>query len=67
MHQQIFVNLPMADVRQSTSGWVCLSCDSREQVDVLVAKAAAAGGTTPREAKDYDFMDSHGFEEIVRL
>ena len=37
--------------REATTGWVCLSCDSPEQVDTLVARAVAAGGTTPSAAK----------------
>jgi predicted lactoylglutathione lyase len=38
-----------------------LSCDSREQVDALVAKALAAGGTTYDKPEDYGFMYSHSF------
>jgi uncharacterized protein len=59
-----FTNKPIADAKTSTGGWVCLSCDSREQVDTLVAKAVAAGGTAPREAKDYGFMYSNAFEDL---
>lgn len=64
MHKQIVVNKPIADAKASTGGWVCLSCDSREQVDALVAKAIAAGGTAPREAKDHGFMHSNAFEDL---
>jgi uncharacterized protein len=59
-----FTSKPIADAKTSTGGWVCLSCDSREQVDRLVAKAVAAGGTAPREAKDYGFMYSNAFEDL---
>jgi uncharacterized protein len=59
-----FTSKPIADAKTSTGGWVCLSCDSREQVDTLVAKAVAAGGTAPREAKDYGFMYSNAFEDL---
>lgn len=59
-----FTSKPIADAKTSTSGWVCLSCDSREQVDTLVAQAVAAGGTAPREAKDYGFMYSNAFEDL---
>jgi predicted lactoylglutathione lyase len=59
-----FTSKSIADAKTSTGGWVCLSCDSREQVDTLVAKAVAAGGTAPRAAKDYGFMYSHAFEDL---
>ena len=59
-----FTSKPIADAKTSTGGWVCLSCDSRDQVDTLVAKAVAAGGSAPREAKDYGFMYSNAFEDL---
>ena len=59
-----FAGKPLADANKSTEVIVCLSCDSREQVDTLVAKAVAAGGTAPREAKDYGFMYSNAFEDL---
>ena len=59
-----FTSKPIADAKTSTGGWVCLSCDSREQVDTLVAKAVAAGGTAPRAAKDYGFMYSNAIEDL---
>jgi uncharacterized protein len=59
-----FIDKPIADAHKSTEVLVCVSCDSRAEVDALVAKALAAGGTAPREAKDYGFMYSHGFEDL---
>lgn len=59
-----FTRKPIADAKTSTGGWVRSNCDSREQVDTLVAKAVAAGGTAPREAKDYGFMYSNAFEDL---
>jgi predicted lactoylglutathione lyase len=53
----------LVDARGSTEVAVCLGCDSREQVDTLVAKAVAAGGTAPSAATDYGFMYSQGFED----
>lgn len=41
-----------------------MSCDSREQVDTLVAQAVAAGGTARREARDQGFMYSNAFEDL---
>jgi uncharacterized protein len=59
-----FTSKPIADAKKSTEVLVCVSCDSREQVDALVAKALAAGGTAPREPTDHGFMYSHGFEDL---
>lgn len=39
----------------------CLSCSSRSEVDDLVRKAVAAGGTTVEEAEDHGFMYQHSF------
>jgi len=50
-----FTSKSIADAKTSIGGWVCLSCDTREQVDTLVAKAVAAGDIAPREAKDHGF------------
>lgn len=38
-----------------------LTCESRSQVDDLVRKAIAAGGSTIEEPQDYGFMYHHGF------
>jgi predicted lactoylglutathione lyase len=59
-----FTDKELCDATRSTEVLVCLSCDSREQVDDLVAKAAAAGGTVPREPQDYGFMYGHAFEDL---
>jgi uncharacterized protein len=59
-----FVDKPLADAKLSTEVLVCLSCDSRAQVDDLVAKAIAAGGTCPRKPQDHGFMYAHGFEDL---
>ena len=60
---QTFTKKPIADARQSTEVLVCLSCASRAEVDALVQKALAAGGTVPRAAQDHGFMYGHGFED----
>lgn len=60
---QTFTKKPVADARQSTEVLVCLSCASRAEVDEMVAKARAAGGTVPRAPQDHGFMYGHGFED----
>jgi hypothetical protein len=58
-----FTNKQVADASRTTEAIVCLSADSREQVDRLVATAVAGGGTAPRDAQDHGFMYQHGFED----
>ncbi|MEO7338580.1 MAG: VOC family protein [Caldimonas sp.] len=59
-----FTGKPLADPAQSTEVLVCLSCESRAEVDDLVRKAVAAGGTSPRTPQDHGFMYGHGFEDL---
>ncbi len=53
----------LADPAKSTEVMTCISCASREEVDRLVAKAAAGGGKAYRKATDHGFMYHHGFED----
>jgi len=58
-----FTKKPVADARTATEVLLALSCDAREEVDALVAKAVAAGANTPIEPQDHGFMYQHGFED----
>ncbi|MGZ5179274.1 MAG: VOC family protein [Ramlibacter sp.] len=60
---QGFTKKPIADASKSTEVLVCLSCDSRAEVDALVRKALAAGGKAPNAPQDHGFMYGHGFED----
>lgn len=55
---------PIIDARIGTEALLSISVDSREEVDTLVAKAIAAGGSAPGEAEDHGFMYDHGFEDL---
>lgn len=59
-----FTGKPIADATQTTEVLVCLSCESRAEVDDLVARAVAAGGSAPRPPQDHGFMYGHGFEDL---
>lgn len=59
-----FTAKPIVDATRATEVIVCLSCESRAQVDELVAKALAAGGTAPQPPQDHGFMYAHGFEDL---
>ncbi|MCW0209063.1 MAG: glyoxalase/bleomycin resistance/extradiol dioxygenase family protein, partial [Achromobacter sp.] len=55
---------PVADAAKTTEVLIALSCDSRAEVDDLVARALAAGGAAPRQPQDHGFMYAHGFEDL---
>ena len=54
----------ICDATKSTEVLVCLSSESREEVDKMISNAVAAGGTTYNEPQDYGFMYSHGFQDL---
>jgi predicted lactoylglutathione lyase len=58
-----FTKKAIADTKTSVEVLISLSCESREEVDSLVAKAVAGGGT-PDKIEDYGFMYTHGFEDL---
>lgn len=51
----------VCDTTQAAEVLLNLSCESREEVDALVAKALAAGGSTHDQPEDLGFMYSHSF------
>lgn len=54
----------ICDTKKYTSALISLSCESRAEVDDLVAKAIAAGGATAGEPTDHGFMYSHDYEDL---
>lgn len=61
---QGFTKKPVADASAATEVLLCLSCESREEVDELVRRALAAGGRAPNPPQDHGFMYGHGFEDL---
>ena len=54
----------IADTRTTTEVLLCLSAESRDAVDGMVAKASAAGATIdPCPQQDYGFMYGRSFED----
>jgi predicted lactoylglutathione lyase len=60
---ETFTPKSICDAAKSTEVLVALSCDSRAEVDDLVGKAVAAGGSTCNDPKDHGFMYQHGFQD----
>ena len=60
-----FTPRPIADARASSQVLLCLSADSRSEVDDIVGKAVVAGGAADPSPKDeYDFMYGRSFEDL---
>ena len=59
-----FIDKEIADSVRTTEVLTCLSCDSRAEVDRLVAQAVRAGGKAHRQPQDHGFMYAHGFEDL---
>lgn len=53
----------IANAKETTEVLICISADSRDDVDTITDKAIAAGGREPREPQDYGFMYGRSFED----
>ncbi|MBQ0820897.1 VOC family protein [Microvirga terrae] len=59
-----FTPKKIADARDTTEVLICLSAESRDDVDATLASAAAAGGRAdPGPKQDYGFMYGRSFED----
>lgn len=58
-----FTPKEICDSTKATEVLLCLSCQSREEVDDIVSKAVAAGGSTYAEPIDHGFMYQHSFQD----
>jgi len=59
-----FTDRAIPDAHSSAQVFLCLSHDSRENVDAIVAKAGAAGGKAePTPTQDHGFMYGSSFED----
>ena len=57
-----FIKKEIADATKTTESLICLSADSRENVDELIAKAVAAGGMEHIRTPDHGFMYQHAYQ-----
>jgi hypothetical protein len=64
-HFANFSSKPIIDARSSVETLLCLSRDSRAEVDAIVEAARAAGGKAdPCPTQDYGFMYGRSFEDL---
>ncbi len=59
-----FITGEISDATKATEVLVCLSAESRENVDDLVAKATAAGAKPWKPVMDYGFMYGASFQDL---
>ncbi|MYM21185.1 glyoxalase/bleomycin resistance/extradiol dioxygenase family protein [Duganella sp. FT135W] len=58
------INKPVVNAKEGNEVIICLSCESRAEVDSLIAKATAAGARIPHPPEDHGFMYDQGFEDL---
>jgi uncharacterized protein len=56
-----FTKREICDTKTHTEALVALSCSSREEVDEMVRKAVAAGGSHAMDPQDHGFMYAWSF------
>lgn len=54
----------ICDTSRAVEVLICLSCDTREELETMIQRAVAAGGSTCSEPKDYGFMYQHSFRDL---
>lgn len=58
-----FTPKKIADAKMETEVLLCVSENSRSEVDATVGKALAAGAREPQAVQDYGFMYGRSFED----
>lgn len=54
----------IVDPNKGCHALMSLSCESREEVDSIVSKAIAAGGSQAHDPEDHGFMYQYGFYDL---
>src|SRR3954471_12090728 len=61
---RLFTPKAIADAKQTSEVLICISADSRAEVDAMVDKAGSAGGRAdPGPKQDHGFMYGRSFED----
>lgn len=58
------VDKPLVQAKNANEVIICLSCESREELDDLIARAVAGGARIPHPPEDHGFMYDQGFEDL---
>ena len=64
-HEKVkqFTKKTIVDSHTATEVVIAISCENKEEVDEMMEKVIAAGGTEARPAEDYGFMYAKSFED----
>ena len=63
-HFKNFTDKSICDSQTSAESLLCITCESRDEVDLLVSKAKSLGANIPGEPLDHGFMYGHGFDDL---
>lgn len=59
-----FTTKPIADTKATSAVLICVSADSRAEVDAIVGRAkGAGGGVDPTPVQDFGFMYGRSYED----
>jgi len=58
------IGKPSVQATEANEVIICLSCESREEVDTIIATARANGARIPHPPEDHGFMYDQGFEDL---
>ena len=59
-----FTNKKIVDAKKNTEVLVCLSAESRDNVDEILNKALSGGASEYREPQDFGFMYGRSFKDL---
>lgn len=59
-----FTPKPISNAKENTEVIICISAESREEVDKFVRLAIEAGGKALMPKQDHGWMYGHGFEHL---
>ena len=58
-----FTDKAVVDPRNAAQVMIAMMCDDRDEVDAVMVKGLAAGGSEPRDPQDLGFMYSRDLED----
>jgi len=63
-HFKNFTDKLICDAKTSVESLLCITCESRDEVDSLISKAKSLGAIVSREPQENSFMYGHSFEDL---
>lgn len=63
-HFKNFTDKSICDSHKSSEVLICITCESRSEVDNLVSKAKLLGASVTREPQNHGFMYGHSFDDL---